>query len=173
MTTGEDLLKEHKYQELWQRYCGFIDLTLQEFMAIQQRLLLEQMELLKNCELGKDVMRGAVPDTVEQFRAQVPFTTFEDYAPYLLERKEDALPAKPFLWQHTSGLSGETYKWSPTTERVYREMGTVIWAMLIFSTCKRRNDISFSSNEKILYALAPPPYTTGSWGRRASDRDPS
>ena len=172
MTTGAELLKEHKYQELWQRYCGFIDLSLQEFMTMQQRLLLEQLELLKKCELGKDVMRGAAPDTVEQFRAQVPLTTYEDYAPYLLERREDARPAKPFLWQHTSGLSGEVYKWTPTTARVYKEMGPVIWAMLIFATCKGRNDVSFSSNENILYALAPPPYTTGSWGRRASEETP-
>ena len=172
MSLGVELLREHKYRDLWQNYCGFIDLSLHDFMLIQQHLLLEQLELLKGCELGRYVMQGARPGTVEEFREQAPLTTYGDYAPYLLEQREDVLPAKPFLWQHTSGLSGEQYKWAPTSERVYQEMGKVFWAVLIFATSKRRGDISFGEHEKMLYALAPPPYTTGSWGRRASEELP-
>ena len=44
--SGAELLREHRYQELWQKYCGHIDLSLQDFMNIQRRLLLEQLELL-------------------------------------------------------------------------------------------------------------------------------
>ena len=65
MSTGVELLREHKYRELWQRYCGFLDLSIQDFMLIQRRLLLEQMELLKDCELGRHVMRGATPRAIE------------------------------------------------------------------------------------------------------------
>ncbi|GAI02640.1 unnamed protein product, partial [marine sediment metagenome] len=67
-----DLLRQGRKEELWQMCCGFIDLSLEQFMDIQKRLLLEQIELLKNCELGRKVMRGAMPETVEEFREQVP-----------------------------------------------------------------------------------------------------
>ncbi|GAI48680.1 unnamed protein product, partial [marine sediment metagenome] len=56
MTTEAQLFKEGKYDELWERCCGFIDLSLDDFMNIQRRLLLEQIELLKRCELGRVVM---------------------------------------------------------------------------------------------------------------------
>ncbi|MFC1935573.1 GH3 auxin-responsive promoter family protein [Chloroflexota bacterium] len=166
MPTSVELLREHKYRELWQRCCGFVDLSLQDFMLIQRRLLLEQIELLEDCELGRHVMRGARPRTVEEFREEVPLTTYADYAPYLWEQMEDVLPARPVLWQRTSGVSGEhQFKWAPVTQRMYQEMGTVAFAMLIFATCKGRYDINLEEGERMLYALAPPPYATGCWGR--------
>ena len=71
-----ELLRQGKNEEWWQKCCGFIDLSMEEFMDIQRRLLLEQLELLNRCELGKKVMRGAKPRSVEEFREQVPVTTY-------------------------------------------------------------------------------------------------
>jgi len=59
------LLRQGKTEEVWQRCCGFIDLSLEDFMRIQQRLLSEQLELLERCELGRYIMNGADPSTVE------------------------------------------------------------------------------------------------------------
>ena len=42
MDTLSELFLEGSNKELWQRCCGFIDLTLPEFMNIQERLLKEQ-----------------------------------------------------------------------------------------------------------------------------------
>jgi len=84
MATVGELLKQGRYEELWGRCCGFIDLSLEDFMKIQRRLLSEQLELLKRCELGRYIMNGADPYNVEEFREQVPLTTYDDYAPYLL-----------------------------------------------------------------------------------------
>ena len=168
MFNGIELLRHGKHEELWQMCCGFIDLSLEQCMLIQRRLLLEQIELLKGCELGHKIMRGARPRTVEEFRNQVPITTYADYAPYLLERREDVLPEKPLLWQHTSGNSGEFgFKWVPVTAKQYEEFGSLLFALLIFGTANKRGDINFGEHGKILYALAPPPYATGSWGRLA------
>ncbi|GAI84172.1 unnamed protein product, partial [marine sediment metagenome] len=86
--------------------CGFIDLSIDEFMSIQRQLLLEQIELVKQSKLGQKVMRGALPTSVEDFRTQVPFTTYKDYCPELLEQQEDVLPARAVRWAHTSGKSG-------------------------------------------------------------------
>src|SRR3972149_2012967 len=107
MTRQLDLLREGRKEELWQMVCGFLNLSLEQFMAVQRRLLLEEIELLKNSELGRKVMRGAMPETVEEFREQVPFTTYFDYLPELVEKREDVLPVKPAMWVHTVGRIGE------------------------------------------------------------------
>ena len=86
--------------------------------TIQKRLLLEQVGVLKNSELGRRVMRGAMPETVEEFRQQIPLTTYDDYLPDLVQMREDVLPAKPALWVHTVGRAGEyNFKWVPLPER--------------------------------------------------------
>ena len=121
MPKAVELLQQGKTEEVWQRYCGFIDLSLEDFMKIQKRLLLEQLELLKKCELGRYIMNGVDPYTVEEFREQVPMTTYIDYCPALLEQREDILPAKPKLWIQTSGRSGEyPHKWVPISERFWQ-----------------------------------------------------
>jgi hypothetical protein len=166
MTTLSELLKEGKHEELWQRCCGFIDLSLDDFMKIQRRLLLEQLGLLKKCELGQFIMNGANPDNVDEFRKRVPLTTYDDYIPYLLDRRERTLPVKPALWQYTSGKSGVyPFRWVPVNDRQLKEVESLIFAMLFFSGCKQRNEIVFKEKDKVLYGMAPPPYATGTMAR--------
>ena len=89
MTTAVELLKQGRRDEFWQRYCGFLDLSIEEFMAIQERLLLEQLQLLADCELGRKLLGGGAPLTVSDFRRIAPLTTYRDYLPYLGEQRED------------------------------------------------------------------------------------
>jgi len=163
-----ELFRQGRHEELWQMCCGFLDLSLEQFMAIQKRLLLEQIELLKNCKLGTKLMRGAMPETVEEFREQVPLTTYADYYPELPEYNEDALPAKPIIWQHTAGRSVEygfkltPYKWSPLTSRFRDELGILMFGIGIFASCKKRGDVSgLKYCPKVVYTVAPRPYTSG------------
>jgi hypothetical protein len=166
MSREAELFREGRYDELWDRCCSFIDLSLEDFMNIQRRLLLEEIELLKRCELGKVIMRGTTPRTIEEFREQVPLTTYDDYAPYLLKRKMDVLPRKPILWQYTSGKSGEyPFRWAPITTRQLEEIQPLLFALLFFSSCSQRKEIVFREHDKILYGMAPPPYATGSMTR--------
>ncbi|MFC2067762.1 GH3 auxin-responsive promoter family protein [Chloroflexota bacterium] len=166
MSEIAELFKQGKTEELWQRCCGFIDLNLEECMNIQRRLLLGQLELLKKCELGRYILDGANPKTVEEFREQVPLTTYADYAPYLLKRRMNVLPKKPILWQCTSGKSGEyPYRWVPVTAWQLEEIEPLIFALVFFSSCKQRKEIVFKEHDKVLNGLAPPPYATGSVAR--------
>ena len=162
MSKEAELIVQGRDQELWQRCCGFIDLSLNDFMGIQERLLMEQLELLRKCKLGRSIMRGAEPRTVSAFRRQVPLTTYVDYEPFLLTKNERALPAKPLFWQHTSGRSGEySFKWAPVTARQFDEIRALLFACLAFSCCNCKGEIAYKWKDKFLYALAPPPYTTG------------
>ena len=170
MPEALELLREGRHRELWQKCCGFIDLDITQFMNIQRRRLLEQIDLLGRCELGKRLMGGGAPWTVEEFRESVPLTTYADYASSLMERRADVLPEEPYLWQWTSGRAGESkHQWVPVTRRMYQELGDALLAILIFATAKDREDIAFELPVRILYGLAPPPYATGTWGRRAEE----
>src|SRR4030065_619234 len=104
MTTGVELLREGRYDEVWKKYCGFLDLKIDNFMDIQERLLMEQIYLLSKSELGRSILGPHIPANVKEFRELVPLTKYEDY-PYLAHRREDVLPVKPRIWARTSGRS--------------------------------------------------------------------
>jgi hypothetical protein len=166
MSKISELFKQGKYEELWQRCCGFLDLSQDDFMKIQRRLLLEQMELLRSCELGRSIFRGASPHNVEEFREMVPLTNYDDYAPFLLKRRMNSLPRKPILWQYTSGKSGEySHRWAPVTARQLDEIEPLIMALFLFSSCDKKGGVSFKERDKFLYGMAPPPYATGTLAR--------
>jgi hypothetical protein len=82
-----ELFKQDRAGEIWSYYCGWLDLSLQEFMEIHDRLLMEQIGLLSKCELGRALMRGQVPSSPQEFRRVVPLSTYRDYMPFLSERR--------------------------------------------------------------------------------------
>ena len=77
----EDKIKHH------QEYCGFLDLSMDQYMGIQNRLMLEQIDLWRKSPLGQHILNGKQPKTVDEFRQMVPLTTYDDYADVLLQKK--------------------------------------------------------------------------------------
>jgi len=175
MPTIKELLLTGRREELWQMCCGFLDLNVEQFMSIQNRLLLEQIELLNQSNLGKKIMGGLVPQNVDEFRKRVPLTTYKDYCPELSEKQENQLPVKPHYWQHTSGRSTEypfkweSIKWVPVTPAYCRELAILGTACAIFASCNGKGDASaMKKNLKYIYAVAPRPYTSGAFAYIAS-----
>jgi hypothetical protein len=167
MPKAIDLIREGKNKELWQMCCGFLSLSTDEFMAIQQRLLVQQLELLNHCAIGEKIMRGAKPKSLEEFREMTPLTTYKDYCPELLEKREDVLPARPEEWVHTSGRSGEyPCKWIPLTPEFLQEMSVISFGIAILSTSKDWGDTSrVVENPRIINAVAPRPYMSGAMAK--------
>jgi hypothetical protein len=165
MTKLLDLVREGRNEELWQMCCGFIDLSLEQFMAIQKRLLLEEIELLKNSELGRRVTRGVMPQTVEEFREQVPMTTYSDYLPELVEKRTDVLPTKPAIWVHTEGRIGEyNFKWVPLSERFLYEFERVAGGVGLLALCNPQGDFVIKEHLKSLPTVNSPSYGSGAVG---------
>ena len=160
MTTAAELLRQGRTDEIWRKYCGFLDLSLEEFMQIQERLLMEQIDLLSKCELGRKIMRNTGPNSVDEFREMVPLTTYEDYTPYLLDKREDVLPVKPCMWAHTGGTTGR-WKWAPLTQKIYDLYTEYCFAMALLASSQGRGHFSVRNNDVFLYAAAPPPYFSG------------
>ena len=105
--TFEEKLRNCSAEEIWQEYCSFLDLSMEEYMTIQKRLLMEQIDLMSHCPLGQRFFRKGVPTSVEEFRSMVPLTKFEDYADVLIPQKEEMLPEKPVLWLQTTWEGGD------------------------------------------------------------------
>jgi hypothetical protein len=161
MATATEMLRRGQREEVWQKYCGFLDLSLQEFMAVQKRLLLEQIGLLSTCELGTKLLGPRMPTSVDEFRQEVPLTTYADYAPYFQEKREDILPSKPRWWLHTSGRSGDEFKWVPYTAAMVERLGETTLAIFMLAAASRRGDVAIQEGDTFLYALAPFPYVSG------------
>ena len=46
MITEYELFKTGDQERIWQKYCGFLDLSLPEFMEMQEQLLMDHIELV-------------------------------------------------------------------------------------------------------------------------------
>jgi len=163
MPRAVELLQQGRDEELWQMCCGFLSLNLEQFMAIQKRLLLEQIRLLNGCTLGRKIMHDVRPETVEEFREHVPLTTYADYCPELMEKREAPLPAEPVLWARTSGRSGEyPCRWVPITQKYSHEMSMLMYGLGSLSSCKEWGDTSqLPEHPRLIYTVAPRPYMSG------------
>ncbi len=146
--------------DIWQRYCGFLDLSIKEFMEIQEHLLLEEIELVADTELSKKIIKQNTPKNVEEFRRLVPLTTYEDYAEHLNKKDENALSAKPYVWAHTSGRGGAP-KWVPYTQRAFERLGISSIAVLILSTASQRGEVNIGKGTKLMQNLPSEPYYSG------------
>jgi len=169
-----DLLQQGRSEELWQMCCGYLKLSLEQFMTIQERLLLEQIKLLNGCTLGRKLLHGARPETVEEFREQVPLTTYADYCPELSDKREAPLPADPAFWVHTSGRSGDQpCKWVPMTRAFADEMSRIMYGAGLISSCRDWGDTSrINSRPNIVYTVAPRPYMSGTMAEMLGMQSP-
>ena len=158
----QEKMHEYSKEEIWEEYCGFLTLSMDEFMDIQKRLLTEQMELWCNSTLGQSILKGQRPTTIEEFRSMVPLTTYEDYAPTLLSKQTKALPGEPVLWVQTSWEGGvHPIKVAPYTKAILDTFQHNVISCLILATSRKKGDFDISVTDHMLYALAPLPYVTG------------
>lgn len=160
MLSRENLLLSGNKQSLWTKYCGFLDLSIEEFMAIQEQLIYEQIELVSGSLLGKKLMGESKPSSIQEFRSFVPLTTYEDYLPYLEEKREDVLSDKPLCWVHTSGRNGN-FKWVPYTSRGYQRLVNSMVSALILASATRKGEVHLNKGARIMFHLPPPPYLAG------------
>lgn len=171
MTTTSDLLRERRKSELWMKYAGFMFLSMKEFMEIQNRLLLEQLHLLDNSIIGKEIMGGITPTSIDEFRQLVPLTTYENYTKYLDVKNEEVLPAKPYKWARSSGRTTPgSCKWIPFTKTMYDALANAVIGSFIMSSCTIEGEVKLERFDKVLLATAPPPYLSGLLSYSARDQ---
>jgi hypothetical protein len=156
MITKDKLFKTGNQERIWQKYCGFFDLSLAEFMEIQEHLLMEQIELVYDSPLAKKFMPRK-PKDISEFRQLVSLTTFDDYADFLNNKNEDVLAVKPYAWTHTSGRGG-SIKWVPYTERAFERQGVSGVATLILACARQKGEVNVKPGIRLLQNLPGEPY---------------
>ncbi len=160
MSSSLDVWKNGNSQEIWDHFCGFLDLSVDEFMRLQDRLLMKQVHLLAKCELGRMLMGDQVPGSPKEFRQTVPFTNYSFYEPFLSQKREDILPAKPYAWGCTSGSGGER-KWIPITPGQLQGCMDVFLTVCILATSKERGRYRLQQGDILFGSLPPAPYASG------------
>jgi len=158
----EDKLKKQQHDLLWQEYCGFLDLDINEYMQIQNRLMEEQIQLWSDSGLGQKLLKGKRPQTIEDFRRMLPLTDFSDYADVLLNKRCDMLPGEPVVWIQTTWEGGKhPIKLAPYTKEMLDIYKNNVMASLMLCTSNRRGYFSVRPKDRTLYGFAPLPYVTG------------
>lgn len=147
-------------EELWKRYCGFLELSVEEFMQIQRSLLAEQLALVRDSTLGRKILGPQPPRTMEEFRQVAPFTTYGDYEPYLSEKREEALAQKPAVWCHSSGRGGQ-FKWIPHSEALMEKTARHGIGLFNLTAATRRGEIAIGPGMRMLVTVPLAPYTSG------------
>lgn len=158
----QEKLHQYTKEEIWEEYCGFLNLTTDEFMNIQERLLMEQIELWSSSSLGQSILKGKNPTSIQEFREMVPLTTYEDYSNILLSKQVDALPADPVLWVQTTWEGGvHPIKTAPYTKAMLDSFKHNVISCLILATSRQKGEFDVRVTDHMLYALAPLPFVTG------------
>lgn len=162
MDNSYKLIEEGRKDELWTKHCGFLRLSRNEFRDIQERLMLEQIALLGSSKIGRSLMRGKIPASLEEYCRNTPLTTYADYADVLMNKQEEDLPEKPYVWARTSGRSSELGpKWIPYTKAMYDRLSDPVIGAMLMSSCSQPGDVRLERNDKFLMSTAPPPYSSG------------
>jgi hypothetical protein len=158
-TLPDDIAKEEG-RFRWKKYCGFLDLSLEEFRSVQEALLQEQLLLLRSNQLLKRLRIETRISSTAELRSLVPLTTYRDYEQLLSDKDESLLPEKLAFWAYTTTSSGRS-KWVPFTLRAYGTLIRSVIAAAILACAEEKGDVNVSTSDRILYTVAPAPFLTG------------
>ena len=160
--TTKDLIRKNNKRYLWNKYCSFLELSIDEYMDIQNRLILEQITLWKDSVIGKSILNNDDINSIDDFRNKVKLTTYDDYAKILLKKENEYLPKPGDIWIQTTWEGGtKPIKVAPYTRGMLDVFRDNIVSCLILSSSTSKYKYRFKHNDKMLYGLAPLPFLTG------------
>ena len=144
----------------WERFTGFRNLTVEQFCEIQEQLLVEQIRTIGASKLGMRLLRMSKPRSAEEFRENIPFTTYADYTKYLDPIARKDLPSFEYMWVHTTGAQAR-YKYVPYTRRAYTRMLDNLMGGFLLSTAREQGEVRIGPGSTIMYNVPPRPYLSG------------
>ena len=145
-------------ETIWEKYCGFLDLSLAEFNQIQRELLMDELLLVHSSGLGRRLLQGSLPRSIEQFRQAVPLTTYADYQPELASCQESSLSETPCHWAATSRTEGKRF---PYTRPAYDVVVDNIMAAFILSCATQKGEVNLRPEDRMLWSAPPRPLLSG------------
>jgi hypothetical protein len=144
----EKLFLSRDNELIWKKYCGFLDLSLEEFMVMQRLLLMEQIELTMSSKIGLTLIGDRKPNSIGEFRKIVPLTRYTNYQEFLDKKNENALSVKTYVWTHSSGITGRV-KWVPYSLNILNSTANDTISALILSSANRKGEVLLNPGDKI------------------------
>jgi hypothetical protein len=145
---------------VWLKYCGFLDLSMQQFMSIQESLLSQQLERLSHSRLGHKLLGNKTRMSTQEFRKLVPLTDYDDYLPEFNPGGENALPGKPYIWAQAGGSPGPIRRIPITYEANEKQLDNLM-SVFILACSRAKGDSSASEGDRVLFNIASQPYFSG------------
>ncbi|MDO8491544.1 MAG: GH3 auxin-responsive promoter family protein [Dehalococcoidia bacterium] len=158
MRSEATFLRSADLRSVRQRYCGFLDLSVEEFMQIQQHLLEEQMELVSGSVESEKLPNWRKSAKVDNFRRLLPLTTYPDYAKFLSSDQRVCFDGDP-QWVHTSAPGG-SFKRVPWTLRFQKVQARNVVAALILSSASGGHEIMTKPHLKVVSILPDKPFAS-------------
>ncbi len=156
-------------ERAWRKFCGFLDLTPAGFMEVQRQRLLDALPALAVSALGRGLMGGQTPRTVEQFRADVRLTDYESYIPVFDSGRAAELPEAPVFWARTSRRNSDQTN-IPYTELALEQIMDACTAVFMLASASGGGRSNLHVNDRVLYNLPPLPFLSGKLAEGLEDR---
>ncbi|NQW16515.1 MAG: GH3 auxin-responsive promoter family protein [Chloroflexi bacterium] len=144
----------------WKRYCGFLDLPLDQFTDIQNQLLQEQFALVADSTVTQRLSPTRLTGSIDDFRRSFPLTSYSDYAELFANQDDEVLPVKPKHWMYTAQGAGDE-KWIPFTGRAFDRLLDNIMASMLLSAADVPGDVRVGPGDTVMYNIPPRPYLCG------------
>jgi len=152
----DELFLHGDCERIWKKFCGFLDLSLDEYLGIQESLLMHQIDLINQSPIGKKFIPYK-PTSVAEFRRIVPFTRYENYAHHLDRQSTGFLPEGPYQWACAEKLDGGL-KWIPLTHHALLAISRCLICTIVLACAENKGDVRIINGSKILHNLQPAPY---------------
>ena len=75
--TFQQKLRKFSKQQLWNEYCGYLELNIKDYMYIQRRLMQEQINSWCASDLGRHIYKNSAPESIEEFLHSMPLTGYD------------------------------------------------------------------------------------------------
>ena len=156
-------------ERAWHRYCGFLDLTLPGFMGVQRQRLLDALPALAASTLGRSLMDGGLPRSIDEFRLNVRLTDYEQYMPVFDSAHAAELPEPPVFWARTSRRNSDQTN-IPYTQMAFDQLMDTCTAALMLASADGPGRVTLDPNDRVLYNLPPSPFLSGMLAEGLADR---
>ncbi len=137
-------------ETIWRKYCGFLDLTKEEFYEIQRELLQDELLLVHRSPLGQSLLQGSLPKNIDEFRQACRLTTYRDYRPFLENHQEFSLAKPAYRWADSDTSGGEN-RCVPYTKRGYETAVDNSLAALILSSANKKEEVSLRPQDRMFW----------------------
>ena len=144
----------------WNRYAGFLDMSMSTFQDVQDHLLMEQVRTLKSSPLGMRAFQFEAPRTPEEFRQKVRITTYADYLEALDPTDPKYLPDADYAWAHTTGAQAR-FKHVPYTKAAYERMLDNVFGAFLIASAHQKGQVNVRPGDRIMFNVPPRPYLSG------------